>query len=65
MVCGFGGKKHAQNSRDDFLEMHETSTFSLRTLPVGVANEVEDMHPIRSDHDEGIWENIGLIKPLF
>jgi len=43
---------------DDSSNMHETSSFSLRTLPINVDNEVDDMYVIRSYHDKGIWKNI-------
>jgi len=38
--------------------MDETLSFSSRILPIDVDNELDDMHHIRSDHDEGIWESI-------
>lgn len=32
----------------------KTSSISSRTFPIDVDNEMDDMHAIRSDHDEGI-----------
>ena len=47
-----------RGQEEESLHMHETPSFSSRTFGVVVDNEVDEMHAIRSDHDEGIWENI-------
>ncbi|XP_029126273.1 uncharacterized protein LOC114915575 [Cajanus cajan] len=43
---------------DESLDMHETPSFSSRSFGPIADNEVDEIHAIRSDHDEGIWENI-------
>ena len=52
------GKSMHRGQEDESLHMHETPSFSSITFGVVVDNEVDEMHAIRSDHDEGIWENI-------
>ena len=52
------GRSMHKTHDDDSLDRHEKSFFSLRSLHVDIQNEVEDMHAIQSNHDEGIWENI-------
>ena len=52
------GRSMHGTHEDGSLDMHDTPTFSNRTFNEVVDNEMDDIHAIRSDHDEGIWENI-------
>ena len=37
---------------NDSLDIHETSSFSSKTLLIVMDNEVDDMHVIRRNHEE-------------
>jgi len=40
------------------LDISETPSFSSNMPTLNVDNEVNDVHAVRDDHNEGLWENI-------
>jgi len=40
------------------LDISETPSFSSNMPTLNVDNEVDDVHVVRDDHNEGLWENI-------
>ncbi|XP_020235601.1 uncharacterized protein LOC109815320 [Cajanus cajan] len=49
------GRTMHETHEDESLDMHETPSFSSTSFCAIADNEVDEMHAIRSDHDEGIW----------
>ena len=42
------------------LDVSEMSAFSQQMSLINVADEEDDVHANRNDHDEGLWENTPL-----
>ena len=40
------------------LDISEAPSFSSNMPTLNVDNEVDDVHAVRDDHNEGLWENI-------
>jgi len=51
------GRNMHVNDDEDCLDILETTSFSLRTIQDKVDDVIDDIHAIRSDHNEAIWEN--------
>ncbi|XP_027936218.1 uncharacterized protein LOC114191244 [Vigna unguiculata] len=51
------GRNMHVNDDEDCLDILETTSFSSRTIQDKVDDVTDDIHAIRSDHNEGIWEN--------
>ena len=51
------GRNMHVNDDEDCLDTLETTYFSSRTIQDKVDDVTNDIHAIRSDHNEGIWEN--------
>ena len=53
-----GDKELITNSHDDSIVQHADNLFSSHLPPINDENDVDELHATRSDHNEGIWENI-------
>ena len=51
------GRNMHVNDDEDCLDILETTSFSSRTIQDKVDDVTDDIHAIRSDDNEGIWEN--------
>jgi len=51
------GRNMHVNDVENCLDILETTSFSSRTIQDKVDDITNDIHAIRSDHNEGIWEN--------
>jgi len=47
-----------ENDDEDCLDILKTMSFSSRTIQDKVDDVTDNIHAIRSDHNEGIWEKI-------
>ena len=45
---------------DSTLDICETPAFCKRMPSINEHNDVDDVHAFRTDHDEGLWENIPM-----
>ena len=54
------GKSNSISHQNDTLTLHigESPSFSPQMPSVNEEHEVDDVHAIHDDHDEGLWENI-------
>ena len=50
------GRSMHENHDEDCLDLLETTSFSSTTIRDKVDDITNDIHAIRSDHNEGIWE---------
>jgi len=50
------GRSMHGNDDEECLDIHETTSFSSRIIQYKVDDVTDDIHVIRSDHNEGIWE---------
>jgi len=50
------GRSMHKNHDEDCLDLLETVSFSLATIQDKVDDITDDIHAIRSVHNEGIWE---------
>jgi len=46
------------DNHDDSIVQHADNSFSRHFPPINEENDVDEVHVTRSDHNEGIWENI-------
>ena len=52
------GKDHdSDENHDENLDISETHPFSTNVTTFIKENEGDDVHAIRIDHEEGIWED--------
>jgi len=43
---------------DDSIVQHADNSLSKHVSPINEENDVDEVHATRTDHNEGIWENI-------
>ena len=49
---------HVDNHDDSIVQYGNNSSFSRQLPPMNEENDIDEVHGTRTDHIEGIWENI-------
>jgi len=50
--------KYDIENHDESIVHHSDNSLSRHVSPINDENDVDEVHVTRTDHNEGIWENI-------
>jgi len=53
-----GRTEYDFENHDDSIVQHDDYSLSRHVSPINKENDVDEVHATRTDHNEGIWENI-------
>ena len=53
-----GRTEYDFENNDDSIVQHADNSLSRHISPINEENDVDEVHATRTDHNEGIWENI-------